>query len=481
MPMPALALIVRLVLAGVFLVAGGAKLIDLKGTRKAVVAFGVPERAAGALAIALPLAELFIAGLLMPASTARYGSLGVLVLLAIIGAAILSNLARGRAPECHCFGQLHSAPVSWRTLARNAVLVAVAAFALAESLRERDRSAVAWLGRLDGAEAVALGLGLAAAVLVAAGGAAFVWLLRSYGRVLVRLERVERALADAGIDVAEPVELPEIGLAPGTPAPEHAELAALLERGLPVLLLFTSPRCGPCRALLPSAAAWQAEQRDALTVAFASDGAEDEVFAEAAALELDHVFVDHDLALYEALGANGTPSAVLIAADGTIGSWLASGADEIERLLTGALEEEPGLTIGSEVPELELPSLDGELVPLAELGDRDTLLLFWNPGCGFCRAMHEELLAWERSENGRDPRLVVVSSGDPESTRADGFRSQVLLDRNFAAGALFGANGTPMAVLLDAEGRVGSQVVAGAEAVLELARNGNGHDNGRPS
>src|SRR5439155_13340696 len=122
------------------------KLMDLKETRKAVAAFGAPGRIAGGFAIALPLAELAIAGLLMPASTAAYASLGVLVLLAIFSAAISSNLARGRAPECHCFGQLHSAPVSWRTLVRNALLVALAAFALAESLRGRDRSAVAWLG-----------------------------------------------------------------------------------------------------------------------------------------------------------------------------------------------------------------------------------------------------------------------------------------------------------------------------------------------
>jgi thiol-disulfide isomerase/thioredoxin len=478
---PVIALIARFVLAGAFLAAGGAKLVDLKGTRRAVVAFGAPERTAGALAIALPLAELAVAGLLMPASTALYGTLGVLVLLAIFTAAISSNLARGRAPECHCFGQLHSAPVSWRTLARNALLMGIAAFAVAQSFRGPDRSAVAWLGRLDGAEAVALGVGLAAAVIVAACAATFVSLLRSYGQVLVRLERVEQALVGAGIDVAESIELPEVGVAPGTPAPEHAELASLLERGLPVLLLFTSPRCGPCRALLPRAAAWQAEHRDALTVAFASDAAEDEVLAEAAELELDHVFVDRDLALYEAFEANGTPSAVLIAADGTVGSWLASGADQIERLVASALEEEPGLPIGSQVPELELPSLDGETVSLAELDDLDTLLLFWNPDCGYCRAMHEEVLAWERSESGRTLRLVVVSSGDADSTRADGFRSQVLLDSNFAAGALFGANGTPMGVLLNAEGRVGSRVVAGAEAVLALARNGNGHDDGRPS
>src|SRR5262249_3423183 len=154
-------------------------------------------------------------------------------------------------------------------------------------------------------------------------------------------DRVEQALADAGISVAEPAAFAELGLAPGTRAPEDPRLAPLLDRGLPVLLLFTSPTCGPCKALLPRAAAWQAEHDDVLTVAFASDG------EEPAELELEHVLADGDLSLYGAFEASGTPSAVLIAADGTVASWLASGAEEIERLLDVAVREEPGLRIGS--------------------------------------------------------------------------------------------------------------------------------------
>jgi hypothetical protein len=39
----------------------------------------------------------------------------------------------------------------------------------------------------------------------------------------------------------------------------------------------------------------------------------------------------------------------------------------------------------------------------------------WNPGCGFCRALQPDLLAWERSTNETAPRLVVVSSSDADS------------------------------------------------------------------
>jgi hypothetical protein len=57
------------------------------------------------------------------------------------------NLARGRTPDCHCFGQLHSAPAGWKTLARNRVLAVVAGFVLWEGYEGgAGRSALAWLG-----------------------------------------------------------------------------------------------------------------------------------------------------------------------------------------------------------------------------------------------------------------------------------------------------------------------------------------------
>jgi thiol-disulfide isomerase/thioredoxin len=477
----ALLVVTRVVSAGVFLVAAVTKLADRAGTRDAITAFGAPRRSAAALAVVLPLAELAVAALLVPAPTSVYGALGALLLLALFSAAIGWNLLHGRAPDCHCFGQLHSAPAGWQTLARNAGLAGLAVFAIGGSLTAPDASATAWLGRLDGAELVALAVGVSAAVVVAAGVAAFVSLLRSYGGVLVRLERVEAALADAGIELGDDVEVPEIGLEPGTAAPpfwahsltgETVSLETLAASGLPSLLLFTSPHCGPCKNLLPVASEWQHDYAEELAVVFVSDGAPDEVRAEAAELGLRHVLLDERRDLYRAYEANGTPSAVLLAPDGTIGSWVASGRDWIEQLVAQAVEqpdEEQGLPVGAEAPALELRSLEGELVGLESLRGRDALLLFWNPDCGFCRAMHDGVIAWEAAANEATPRLVIVSSGDEESSRREGFQSLVLLDEGFSAGSAFGANGTPMGVLVDVEGRVASRVVAGADAVFALA------------
>src|SRR5579859_1413558 len=124
--MTLLLLCARLLLALVFLVAGLAKLADLAGSRQALRDFGVPARLATPLGLLLPLAELAVAVAFIPTASAWWGALGALVLLLLFVGGISYNLARGRHPDCHCFGQLHSAPAGWPTLVRNLVLAAVA-------------------------------------------------------------------------------------------------------------------------------------------------------------------------------------------------------------------------------------------------------------------------------------------------------------------------------------------------------------------
>ena len=108
--------------------AGVAKLADRAGSRRAVTDFGAPAVLAAPLGILVPLAELAVAALLIPSSTAPWGALGALSLLLLFVVGIAANLVRGRKPDCHCFGQLHSAPAGWSTLAHNGLLAAVAGF-----------------------------------------------------------------------------------------------------------------------------------------------------------------------------------------------------------------------------------------------------------------------------------------------------------------------------------------------------------------
>jgi thiol-disulfide isomerase/thioredoxin len=466
----------RLLLVAVFVVAAVTKLLDRDGTRHALREFGAPPALAGPLAIVLPLAELAVAALLIPTTTAVAGAACAVVLLALFSAAIAVTLARGHAPDCHCFGQLHSAPAGPRTLARNAALVGVAAITLIGSVAEPRTGTFEWLSDLSGAETLALGLGVALAVFAAAGATAFVTLLRSYGRVLVRVERLEGVLAEAGYELDALEEEPPLGLEPGAPAPgfELVEtggatvtLDELLSRRLPLLLVFTSPGCGPCETLLPDVANWQSAHADRLGVAILAGGETPDVRTTAEQFELEHVLADTAGAVYDAYEASGTPSAVLVAADGTVASHLAAGPGRVAELVARVLDA-PGLPPGAPAPALDgVPALSG---PAPSLGGRESLLVFWNPDCGFCRSMHEELLAWEAGANGSSPQLVLISSGDEQRTRAEGFRSPVLLDPEFTVGDAFGAGGTPSAVLVDADARVASGVMVGSEAILGRLR-----------
>ena len=482
MTLGALGLVAALVLAGVFVAAGIAKLADLPATRKAIEEFGAPKAVVGLLAFLLPLSELTTAGLLVASPTRALGGVAALVLLALFSVAIAIGLAQGRAPDCHCFGQLHSAPASWKTLVRNGALAVLAGTAVAAGIAGETPSAVGWIADLSGAGLVALVVSVAAVALAAAGTFAFLSLLRSYGSVLVRIDGIEHRLAAAGIDAEQEYEAPpELGLEPGTMAPafvaagtdgSDVSLDDLLAPGLPLLLLFTSPTCGPCQALLPDVAAWQAEHASLLTIAIANGGDRKASLAEAEEHGLERVLSDHDLAVYEAYHAAGTPSAVLVSPEGTIASHVAPGTDWIEQLLARSLaedESDEGLPVGSPAPDLQVPVLDGEPISFAALAGEETLVLFWSPDCGFCSSMRDDVLAWEEDPPRGAPRLLIVSSGDEASTRAEGFSSTVALDSDFSAGTAFGAGGTPMAVLLDREGQVASPLVAGAEGVFALA------------
>jgi Methylamine utilisation protein MauE len=176
--MPTALLAARIALAAVFALAAVTKLADLRGSRDAVAGFGVPERLAGPLGLLLPLGELAVAVALLPAESTRIGALGATLLLTVFVVAIGLSLARGTAPDCHCFGQIHSEPVGWRSLARNGVLAAIAIFVVVAGWRQGGPSAIAWIGQLSDAAAVAVGGTVAIIALAGAGAAAWLALLR---------------------------------------------------------------------------------------------------------------------------------------------------------------------------------------------------------------------------------------------------------------------------------------------------------------
>ena len=512
-------LVARLLLATVFAVAGLAKLADLAGSRRAMRDFGLPARLAALAGTLLPLAELAVAVALVARPSAWWGALGALALLLLFVAGIGVSLARGRRPDCHCFGQIHSAPAGWQTLARNGVLAAVAVVVLWQGQDDPGRSALAWLDGVSGGERVDLAAGVLGLVLLAAGGWVLAHLLGQNGRLLVRIEALEARFDAAGLAPvpapAAPAAVPEPGLPVGAPAPTfalaglHGEtmtLDALRAAGKPVLLVFSDPNCGPCNTLLPDLGRWQNEQAAQLTVALLSRGAAEASRPKATEHGLTRILLQQDREVAQAYEANGTPAAVIVRPDGTIGSPLALGAEAIRALVArtvGAPAPVPATVpalvptapapapapsgsanggeaaappapatprVGDPAPALTFPNLDGRPMSVAGFRGHPTLVLFWNPGCGFCARMLDDLRAWEAKRPKGAPKLLIVSTGTVEANRAMGIHAPIVLDQGFEAGRAFGASGTPSAVLVDAQGRIASPLAAGAPGVLALAR-----------
>lgn len=121
---------VRLLLAMVMLSSGIGKLHDLRGTRQALGDFGVPSRWVKGLGWILPWTEVALSMAIMVDGLQRLAALGMCLLFLAFTGGIANLLRQDKAPPCHCFGAIHSAPVTKVTLLRSAslALLAVAFF-----------------------------------------------------------------------------------------------------------------------------------------------------------------------------------------------------------------------------------------------------------------------------------------------------------------------------------------------------------------
>ncbi|HZN15389.1 MAG TPA: redoxin domain-containing protein [Acidimicrobiales bacterium] len=485
--------VVRLVLVGVFLVAGWAKLSDRPGTREAIRAFGVPAAIARPGTFLLPIGELAIAVGLVISGAAAVAAVGALVLLGLFIVGISVNLARGRRPECNCFGQVHSEPIGPSTLARNVVLAAGAALVVAQGSGAFISS---WIDRGDAVLWVAVVGGGVIAVM----GWFIVNLTGMQGRLLERVEQLENAVglspADAGAGLPVGVEAPGFELP--SAAGDTVTLETLLADELPVVLVFTSSGCAPCANLIPEIAKWERDHARRLRFAVIGSGDRDVNRAKGKEHALTQMLLEDGTQVADAYQYLGTPGAVVISADGRVASPVVAGPVDIGELVdraasgnlgsqrwvpvqlnggnhhhdhNDALPVNPGPPIGTPAPDIALPDLSGNTVSLASMRGAPTLVLFWRQTCGYCAGMLDDLRAWDtRADRDHAPQLLVVSTGTVEEHQTMGLVSPVVIDPTADAMSAYGANGTPMAVLVDADGLIASEMAVGANAVLALVR-----------
>jgi len=284
-------------------------------------------------------------------------------LLAIFLIAFGIAMIRGRKPDCHCFGQLHSAPVGWPTLVRNGVLAVFAGWLASRGKGNLGPDPWAWFASLGVLERkLAIVAACAVAVL-------FIYLLR---RTRPETESIESQLSlslaaddedepeerplprrQVGARTAPQAELPEpakvvaigIGLPIGTPAPEFElpgmtgekrSLQSLRKQGKDVVLVFSSPHCKPCQALASSLVRWKREMEGLPNIVLVSRGTAQENLAKLKEFGTSQVLLQRNFEVAEMYDCISTPTAVLVGADGLIRSELALGGVAIKQLLSSS-------------------------------------------------------------------------------------------------------------------------------------------------
>jgi len=119
-------LVARVVVGGVFIVAGGSKIGHAAYFAAQIAAFGiVPQRIIGPMALLLPFLEVLLGAYLVIGLYARLAGWIATIQLLIFAAAIASAVARGLSLSCGCFGPNDQTVTSWPEAGRDVVLALI--------------------------------------------------------------------------------------------------------------------------------------------------------------------------------------------------------------------------------------------------------------------------------------------------------------------------------------------------------------------
>jgi thiol-disulfide isomerase/thioredoxin len=485
-------LIVRLFLAVIFVLAGIGKLLDLEGSEKAVKDFGVPEVLAKPFSIILPIAEISLAILLLFVETSWFGAIGgSLLLLSFIGG-MLYQMAQGNAPDCHCFGQIHSEPVGKKSLIRNAVFAILGIVLVFSGQSNQGLNLFSSdFNSIGNTDFMQIFIGSAIVVLLAA----IVHFLKQISaqqvQIMRRIEILEVISSGESKVEREHATHPEDGLPIGAPAPDfvlpdvngrNVAFEHLLAQAKPLLFFFVSPTCTPCKALLPEINEWQKDLGEKINFVFISNGkVKDnlEKFGETT----KQILIQKDREVAIEFEAIWTPTALLVNSDGTTGSRAAAGDEAIRELIEKLKAESPekdslyisnGETgarkskIGEKIPQFNIEDLKGRKIGEHDFRGKKTLVTFWSTTCPYCVNMLEDLREWEKIKGQDEPNLMVFSDGELEAHEKLDLNSPIILDKDYKIAGEIGMSGTPSAILVNETGEIISETAIGAPQIWAL-------------
>ncbi len=484
--MEVFALIIRLLLSAVFGIAGLAKLHDPAGSKKAFDGFGVPDALARPLVYILPVFEIAVAVSLLFVSSSWYAAIAAAGMLAVFTIAMLYQIANGNAPDCHCFGQIHSEPVGAASIVRNVFLAMLAGFLVFSGRSAQGMSLVN-----SDQDALIAGFGLVAIFLLGTALLLLHRVLDQQSEIVRRIELMELVARDGEAVERHEISHPHEGLPIGAVVPDFAlpnvdgdeiSLADIRDGGLPVIFFYVSPTCTPCKSLVPDLIDWRTKLDGKAKLVLVSSGIEQdnrEKFGDLA----DITLIQTGREFADLVKAQWTPTAVLMGSDGRIASHLAAGDTAIRELVeqissdiqnsklhivTNGHNHSQTMKIGQPVPQFSVADIAGNEITSEYFRDKRTLVAFWSLECSFCDRMIDELREWDKAKGKDEPGLIVFSDGDAESNRALGLLSPVIIDDGQKISTELGMFGTPSAVLVDEDGIIVSETAMGAQDIWAL-------------
>jgi peroxiredoxin len=340
-------------------------------------------------------------------------------------------------------------------------------------------------------------------------------LVRQNGRILWRLESIDRRLARRAATKRRAPRNAPGGLPLGSPAPDF-ELPDLTGarrklsdfRGKNLLLVFFNPQCGFCTRMAGDLAALPPSSKHggvggggewSVPIIVTTGGAdENRKFFEQHGIRCV-VLLQEQMQVASQYRAGGTPMGYRIDAAGNIASELAVGAEPLLQLATSVAHPQNqasarsngsvphgkhsdpslaksklnrnGLKAGTPAPDFRLPRLEGGELSLATFRGRRVLLVFSDPDCGPCDDLAPHLQ--ELHEERRDVQVLVVSRRDVEATRAKAEKLAltypIVMQKQWEISLKYAMFATPIGYLIDEQGTIARDVSIGVEPILALA------------
>lgn len=326
--------------------------------------------------------------------------------------------------------------------------------------------------------------------------------IRQQGRILLRLDEIERSLSEAGLSSVGSVGPSNRGISEGDPfeAFEAFDLNGKpfsLEdfRGRRMLIVYWSASCGFCE-LIAKDLAWLYDSlmEEGVSLVLASWGGSEanRRLALEAGLKCPILLVDQEHSLIQgAFRFQGTPSAYLVDAEGRVARQLVVGGDAIlsmakdaiggrvrkkrlpgERPLSTSRLVRDGLKPGTAAPLFRLADLRGEMISLEDYRGRRVILIFTDPHCGPCEELAPHLGNLQGRCHEEGVALIVVARGELEENRrkaeANGFEFPVVLQERWKLSQEYGIFAVPVAFLIDEQGVIALPVARGVQEILAL-------------